>query len=134
MANTSLITAFIVLNVSAAITVATSICKSLVETQGYICQQHIVGLILYLTQKPRINNKWVFIFCDYGFQVATKDGYILGMQRIPMGRSANKTANNSPPVLLQHGLLAVSSFNLRQIFKFWFIIKMHRFNLRQILN
>uniref|UniRef100_A0A2N9ESV2 Partial AB-hydrolase lipase domain-containing protein n=1 Tax=Fagus sylvatica TaxID=28930 RepID=A0A2N9ESV2_FAGSY len=35
--------------------------------------------------------------------VTTKDGYILGMQRIPVGRS-NKTADR-PPVLLQHGLL-----------------------------
>uniref|UniRef100_A0A2N9ESU7 Lipase n=1 Tax=Fagus sylvatica TaxID=28930 RepID=A0A2N9ESU7_FAGSY len=53
------------------------ICKYMVETQGYVCQGH---------------------------QVTTKDGYILGMQRIPVGRS-NKTADR-PPVLLQHGLLA----------------------------
>ncbi|XWS75814.1 hypothetical protein CRYUN_Cryun01aG0124400 [Craigia yunnanensis] len=37
------------------------------------------------------------------FQVTTKDGYILSMQRIPVGRSG-KTADK-PPVLLQHGIL-----------------------------
>ncbi|KAL5581776.1 hypothetical protein UlMin_014218 [Ulmus minor] len=53
----------------------TSICKSMVESQGYVCQQH---------------------------KVTTKDGYILGMQRIPVGRSGK--AADKPPVLLQHGL------------------------------
>lgn len=52
------------------------ICKSMVETQGYVCEEH---------------------------KVITQDGYILSMQRIPMGRSG-RTATLSP-VLLQHGLL-----------------------------
>ncbi|KAB2057359.1 hypothetical protein ES319_A11G163100v1 [Gossypium barbadense] len=52
------------------------ICKSLVQTQGYACEEH---------------------------KVTTKDGYILSVQRIPVGRSG-KTASK-PPVLLQHGLL-----------------------------
>ncbi|KAH7520904.1 hypothetical protein FEM48_Zijuj08G0195200 [Ziziphus jujuba var. spinosa] len=52
-----------------------SICKTMVETQGFVCQEH---------------------------QVTTQDGYILGLQRIPVGRSG-KTADK-PPVLLQHGL------------------------------
>uniref|UniRef100_A0A2N9EBW7 Lipase n=1 Tax=Fagus sylvatica TaxID=28930 RepID=A0A2N9EBW7_FAGSY len=51
------------------------ICKTMVETKGYVCEEH---------------------------QVTTKDGYILGMQRIPVGRS-NNTANR-PPVFLQHGI------------------------------
>ncbi|KAF3443380.1 hypothetical protein FNV43_RR13062 [Rhamnella rubrinervis] len=55
-----------------------SICKSMVEIQGYTCQEH---------------------------KVTTKDGYILGLQRIPVGRSANNKTSNSPPVLLQHGVL-----------------------------
>lgn len=54
----------------------TGICKLLVDTQGYFCEEHTV---------------------------TTKDGYILSMQRIPKGRSG-KTADK-PPVLLQHGLL-----------------------------
>ncbi|THG10747.1 hypothetical protein TEA_023123 [Camellia sinensis var. sinensis] len=37
------------------------------------------------------------------FQVTTKDGYILSLQRIPAGRSGKKS--NKPPVLLQHGIL-----------------------------
>ncbi|KAH7533132.1 hypothetical protein FEM48_Zijuj04G0098000 [Ziziphus jujuba var. spinosa] len=46
-----------------------SICKSLVETQGYTCQEH---------------------------NVTTPDGYILGLQRILV---ANKTANNPPVLI-----------------------------------
>ncbi|KAL2538022.1 Triacylglycerol lipase 2 [Forsythia ovata] len=52
------------------------ICKSMVETQGYICEEH---------------------------KVTTKDGYILSMQRMPKGRSASEKGVK-PPVLLQHGL------------------------------
>ncbi|XP_052178527.1 triacylglycerol lipase 2-like [Diospyros lotus] len=53
------------------------ICKLMVETQGYTCQEH---------------------------KVTTQDGYILSMQRIPVGRSG-ETAGNRAPVLLQHGLM-----------------------------
>ncbi|XP_021801113.1 triacylglycerol lipase 2-like [Prunus avium] len=61
------------------------ICKSMVETQGYTCQEH---------------------------QVTTEDGYILGLQRIPKGRSGNEIADRQP-VLLQHGgLLDASSWLL----------------------
>ncbi|CAL5403400.1 unnamed protein product [Camellia sinensis] len=52
------------------------ICKSLVDTQGYVCEEH---------------------------NVTTKDGYILSLQRIPMGKSGIKS--NKPPVLLQHGIM-----------------------------
>ncbi|KAK8476495.1 hypothetical protein V6N13_112553 [Hibiscus sabdariffa] len=54
------------------------ICKSMVETHGYECEEHAV---------------------------TTKDGYILGMQRIPVGRSGGGAPGTRPPVLLQHGLL-----------------------------
>ncbi|PQQ16159.1 triacylglycerol lipase 2-like [Prunus yedoensis var. nudiflora] len=57
------------------------ICKSMVETQGYTCQEH---------------------------QVTTEDGYILGLQRIPKGRSGNEIADRQP-VLLQTGLLLDAS-------------------------
>ncbi|KAL1162673.1 hypothetical protein V6Z11_A07G218800 [Gossypium hirsutum] len=53
------------------------ICKSMVETHGYDCEEHTV---------------------------TTQDGYILSMQRIPVGRSGG-TPGNRPPVLLQHGIL-----------------------------
>lgn len=49
---------------------------------------------------------------NFGFQVTTKDGYILSMQRIPGGRSGEK-AGSRVPVLLQHGLLMVSSCGAR---------------------
>ncbi|KAL6135177.1 hypothetical protein ACLB2K_067405 [Fragaria x ananassa] len=53
------------------------ICKSLVETEGYTCQD---------------------------LQVTTEDGYILGLQRIPSGKSNNNSTAQKLPVLLQHGL------------------------------
>lgn len=40
------------------------------------------------------------------FQVTTQDGYILNMQRIPVGQSGG-SMRNRPPVLLQHGLFMV---------------------------
>ncbi|KAB2613540.1 triacylglycerol lipase 2-like [Pyrus ussuriensis x Pyrus communis] len=57
------------------------ICKSMLETQGYTCQEH---------------------------KVTTEDGYIIGLQRIPKGRSGDETPNKKP-VLLQHGLLMDAS-------------------------
>ncbi|XP_057510827.1 triacylglycerol lipase 2-like [Actinidia eriantha] len=56
------------------------ICKAMVETQGYVCEEHTV---------------------------TTKDGYMLSMQRMPMGRSGKKS--DKPPVLLQHGILTDAS-------------------------
>ncbi|CAK7349047.1 unnamed protein product [Dovyalis caffra] len=53
------------------------ICKKMVEKYGYACEEHTV---------------------------TTKDGFILGLQRIPKGRSSG-TPGKKPPVLLQHGLL-----------------------------
>ncbi|XP_054818020.1 triacylglycerol lipase 2-like [Prosopis cineraria] len=53
------------------------ICKSMVETQGYKCEEH---------------------------KVTTNDGFILSLQRIPAGQSG-KIADK-PPVLLQHGLFS----------------------------
>ncbi|KAL6287270.1 hypothetical protein ACE6H2_011660 [Prunus campanulata] len=57
------------------------ICKSMVETKGYTCQEH---------------------------KITTADGYILGLQRIPNGRSGNETADKLP-VLLQHGVFLDAS-------------------------
>ncbi|KAH1189743.1 Triacylglycerol lipase 2 [Glycine max] len=56
------------------------ICKTLVETQGYSCEEH---------------------------QVTTEDGYILSLQRMPAGRSGEKA--DKPPVLLQHGIFSDAS-------------------------
>ncbi|XP_020203373.1 triacylglycerol lipase 2 [Cajanus cajan] len=53
------------------------ICKTMVETQGYTCEEH---------------------------KVTTEDGYILSLQRMPVGRSGKKA--DKPPVLLQHGIFA----------------------------
>ncbi|XP_050101737.1 triacylglycerol lipase 2-like [Malus sylvestris] len=58
------------------------ICKSLVETQGYPCQEH---------------------------KVTTEDGYILGLQRIPAGKSAGNETAAKLPVLLHHGILMDAS-------------------------
>ncbi|KAL8478217.1 hypothetical protein ACS0TY_030204 [Phlomoides rotata] len=63
---------------------ADGICKSMVETQGYTCEEH---------------------------KVTTKDGYIVGMQRIPTGRQSGKNNGAKIPVLLQHGIFAVATCN-----------------------
>ncbi|KAL9457426.1 hypothetical protein AB3S75_006470 [Citrus x aurantiifolia] len=55
---------------------ADGICKSMVQSQGYVCHEHTV---------------------------TTQDGYILSMQRMPKARSGKPA--DKPPVLLQHGLL-----------------------------
>ncbi|KAI4305730.1 hypothetical protein L6164_029078 [Bauhinia variegata] len=52
------------------------LCKSLIASQGYKCEEH---------------------------KVTTTDGYILSLQRMPQGRSGRKA--DKPPVLLQHGIL-----------------------------
>ncbi|XP_028757987.1 triacylglycerol lipase 2-like isoform X2 [Neltuma alba] len=52
------------------------VCSSMVKTQGYPCEEHLV---------------------------TTRDGYVLNMQRIPVGQSGG-SMRNRPPVLLQHGL------------------------------
>lgn len=59
---------------------ADGICKSMVEPRGYTCEEH---------------------------KVTTKDGYVLSLQRIPLGRAGGQKGNRVP-VLLQHGLLMVS--------------------------
>ncbi|KAI3969693.1 hypothetical protein MKX01_020254 [Papaver californicum] len=53
------------------------ICKLRVEIFGYACEEHTV---------------------------TTQDGYILSIQRIPVGKSG-ETSGVRPPVLLQHGVL-----------------------------
>jgi len=44
------------------------------------------------------------------FQVITKDGYILSIQRIPEGRSEAKSnvTKKKEPVIVQHGVAVVS--------------------------
>ncbi|WCJ37480.1 Triacylglycerol lipase 2 [Euphorbia peplus] len=54
-----------------------SICESMAISQGYVCHE---------------------------FKVTTEDGYILSLQRMPVGRTGK--ASDKGPVLLQHGLLS----------------------------
>ncbi|XP_064953568.1 triacylglycerol lipase 2-like [Musa acuminata AAA Group] len=56
---------------------ANGACKSIMGTYVYKCEEH---------------------------EVTTKDGYILGVQRIPMGRSPARNGGSGTPILLQHGL------------------------------
>ncbi|XP_039682848.1 triacylglycerol lipase 2 [Medicago truncatula] len=53
------------------------VCKSMIETQGYTCEEH---------------------------KATTSDGFILSIQRLPAGRSGEKA--NKPPVLIHHGLFS----------------------------
>ncbi|XP_037660351.1 lipase member K [Choloepus didactylus] len=43
------------------------------------------------------------------YDVVTKDGYVLGIYRIPHGRGCSKTIAPKPVVYLQHGLIASAS-------------------------
>ncbi|KAJ8500106.1 hypothetical protein OPV22_010658 [Ensete ventricosum] len=56
---------------------ANGACKSIMGTYGYECEEH---------------------------EVTTKDGYILSVQRIPVGLSPAYTGGSGTPILLQHGL------------------------------
>ncbi|XP_050205020.1 triacylglycerol lipase 2-like [Mercurialis annua] len=56
------------------------ICKSMVVSQGYLCQEH---------------------------KVITDDGYVLSMQRLPADSSGSPAYK--PPVLLQHGIMSDGS-------------------------
>ncbi|KAK0588707.1 hypothetical protein LWI29_004452 [Acer saccharum] len=79
MAITLTISTFLVILISGSVVALLDdgICFTLVKTQGYACEEHTV---------------------------TTQDGYILSLQRIPMGRSGG-VSGKKPPVLLQHGLL-----------------------------
>ncbi|RHN68989.1 putative triacylglycerol lipase [Medicago truncatula] len=63
------------LSTSSLITNINGICKTMVETQGYTCEEH---------------------------KVTTEDGYILSLQRISARQSDKKA--DKPPVLIQHGI------------------------------
>lgn len=58
--------------------------------------------------------KWLalFVFCFvYYFQIETKDGFLLGLQRVSSSSPRIGYAEErGPPVLLLHGLFMVTSF------------------------
>ncbi|CAL5192864.1 unnamed protein product [Lathyrus oleraceus] len=62
---------------SSLVSTKDGICKTMVETQGYTCEEH---------------------------KVTTQDGFILSLQRLPAGRSGERA--NKPPVVVQHGLFS----------------------------
>ncbi|KAJ0725938.1 putative triacylglycerol lipase [Helianthus annuus] len=68
---------------TAAASNADGICQSIVVPRGYPCEEH---------------------------KVRTKDGFVLSLQRIPLGRAGGKRGSRVP-VLLQHGLLMVSELD-----------------------
>lgn len=53
--------------------------------------------------------------------MTSEDGYILGLQRIPTGRSGEKA--DKPPVLLQHGLFVVNNIPLLHIYSFYIYMR-----------
>ncbi|KAK0590147.1 hypothetical protein LWI29_023230 [Acer saccharum] len=80
MAITLTISIFLVILISGSVVALLDdgICFTLVKTQGYACEEHTV---------------------------TTQDGYILSLQRIPVGQSGG-VPGKKPPVLLQHGLVS----------------------------
>lgn len=101
-----------------------SLCLELIEPSGYSCSEHKVSItslqncpFSYLIVKFEI--KWVAlrypetqmlkVRCFLVFfllQIQTKDGYLLGLQRVS-SRSGDLRTQLGPPVLLQHGLFMV---------------------------
>ncbi|XP_076981463.1 lipase member K isoform X2 [Tamandua tetradactyla] len=55
----------------------------------------------------QIISYWGYPYENY--DVVTKDGYVLGIYRIPHGRGCSKTTGQKPVVYLQHGLIASAS-------------------------
>ncbi|XP_028397161.1 gastric triacylglycerol lipase-like [Dendronephthya gigantea] len=65
-------------------------------------------------EDPEINMNVAQIIQHWGYpaeeyDVATSDGYILTVQRVPRGRNDQATGTKRPVVFLQHGLLGSSS-------------------------
>lgn len=90
------------------------ICTTMIETWGYICEEHKVCLTVCLSVFASVKLTFTHLHASteekyccafHYFQVTTDDGYILSMPRIPASRSGKKA--DKPPVLLQHGLLMV---------------------------
>ncbi|XP_012628388.1 lipase member K [Microcebus murinus] len=66
------------------------------------------------TTNPEANMNISQIISYWGYpyevyDVVTKDGYILGIYRIPHGRGCPKKTDSKPVVYLQHGLIASAS-------------------------
>ncbi|XP_068744852.1 lipase member K-like [Montipora capricornis] len=76
------------------------------------------GVISYLephiSDDPDVGRNVTQIIASRGYayeehHVTTKDGFILGMQRIPRGRNEETNSKDKPVVFLQHGFLADST-------------------------
>lgn len=85
------------------------ICTLMVNKQGYACEEHTVisfsFILLFILPNRIWNYQMIRVWWLFCYQVITQDGYILSMQRIPVGVSGKKA--NGIPVLLQHGLFMV---------------------------
>lgn len=88
---------------------ANGLCATVVEPQGYECQEFEVVYICIQNA-----SLFRFVFKNILLQVKTEDGYILTMHRIPRGRGRGRDGRRPgrqlPAVLLQHGVLMVSLF------------------------
>lgn len=88
---------------------ANGACKSIMGTYVYKCEEHEVHHLYVVAscQVPVFLSLRNIMFLCF-LQVTTKDGYILGVQRIPVGRSPARNGGSGTPILLQHGLFMVS--------------------------
>ena len=64
-------------------------------------------LILFSIQQPELIRYWQYE-CEEHF-VQTKDGYTLGIHRIPRGRDEAPSDKLKPAVLMLHGIISSSS-------------------------
>lgn len=97
---------------------AYGICNALVTVHGYQCQEITVSihLFLYVSGISEIVKRNYIMCCYVVAQVTTDDGYILSVQRIGGG------GTGKPPVIIQHGVLVVSSLIFRSSFLIFNIV------------
>ena len=103
------------LNKGAVASPENGLCASSVTVHGYKCEEHEVNFscitITYIIVWLVIKHKYsceLTCACKFNFQVTTKDGYILSVQRIPEGRVGGSAGTKKQPVLIQHGVAVVS--------------------------
>jgi len=111
-----------------------TLCDELILPAGYPCSEYVVFITFSNTTLLSNSNSylsvvflanWRFYFFLNYFQIETKDGFLLGLQRVSSSSSARirySTQQLGPPVLLLHGLFMVTTYLLTSLSALNFLI------------